>query len=173
MVFDGLYFLVLELVISWGCWYHLHPHMVYVSLFFLRVWDVCGLWARDYKRICVFWTMLEYGRSVWFFSQSNFSCKYQRLMLSFCLIIRCNHPHVVFTQMEYIMTLTIEESDEISHELLRILLSSVSKENQVITFFLPFQKCFLLEEVFSLIYLFIFVSFRMFRPFLGSWEREF
>lgn len=48
----------------------------------------------------------------------------------FLRTIRCNHPNTVFSQMEYIMTLIIGESDEISHELLIILLSSVRKENQ-------------------------------------------
>ncbi|KAK1360078.1 Armadillo-type fold [Heracleum sosnowskyi] len=46
----------------------------------------------------------------------------------FLSTIRYIHLPVVFRQMEYIMTLTIEESEEISEELLSILLSSVSKK---------------------------------------------
>ncbi|XP_024971623.1 uncharacterized protein LOC112510439 isoform X2 [Cynara cardunculus var. scolymus] len=44
--------------------------------------------------------------------------------------IRKNHPHTVFSDMETIMTLVIEESDEIATELLSLLLSHVRKENQ-------------------------------------------
>ncbi|KAL8099097.1 sister chromatid cohesion protein PDS5 homolog D isoform X2 [Apium graveolens] len=46
----------------------------------------------------------------------------------FLSTIRYIHLPVVFRQMEYIMTLTIEESEEISEELLSILLASVSKK---------------------------------------------
>ncbi|XP_075112733.1 sister chromatid cohesion protein PDS5 homolog D isoform X4 [Nicotiana tabacum] len=49
----------------------------------------------------------------------------------FLRIIRPDHPNVVFTSMEEIMTLLIEESDEISMELLQPLLDSVRKENQI------------------------------------------
>ncbi|XP_011073330.1 uncharacterized protein LOC105158314 [Sesamum indicum] len=44
--------------------------------------------------------------------------------------IRSNHPFLVFKYMEMIMTLVIEESDEISFELLRPLLASVKMDNQ-------------------------------------------
>lgn len=44
--------------------------------------------------------------------------------------IRKNHPHTVFSDMETIMTLVIEESDEIATELLSLLISHVRKENQ-------------------------------------------
>ncbi|OIT05085.1 dna mismatch repair protein msh6 [Nicotiana attenuata] len=49
----------------------------------------------------------------------------------FLTIIRPDHPNVVFKSMEEIMTLLIEESDEISMELLQPLLDSVRKENQI------------------------------------------
>ncbi|CAK9186825.1 unnamed protein product [Ilex paraguariensis] len=48
----------------------------------------------------------------------------------FLRIIRSNHPHAVFTDMETIMTMVIEESEEVSFDLLHPLLSSVKKENQ-------------------------------------------
>ncbi|KAK7831453.1 sister chromatid cohesion protein pds5 like protein b-b [Quercus suber] len=41
-----------------------------------------------------------------------------------------NHPHAVFSAMETIMTLVIDESEEISSDLLSPLLASVRKENQ-------------------------------------------
>nr|XP_048320328.1 sister chromatid cohesion protein PDS5 homolog C isoform X2 [Ziziphus jujuba var. spinosa] len=44
--------------------------------------------------------------------------------------IRSNHPHAVFSAMERIMILIVEESEEISLDLLRPLLSSVRKEDQ-------------------------------------------
>ncbi|XP_047265855.1 sister chromatid cohesion protein PDS5 homolog C isoform X4 [Capsicum annuum] len=46
-------------------------------------------------------------------------------------IIRPDHPNVVFTSMEVIMTQLIEESDEIKMELLQPLLDSLRKENQI------------------------------------------
>ncbi|XP_060168100.1 sister chromatid cohesion protein PDS5 homolog C isoform X2 [Lycium barbarum] len=46
-------------------------------------------------------------------------------------IIRPYHPHNVFTKMEEIMTQLIEDSDELSVELLWPLLDSVKKENQI------------------------------------------
>ncbi|XP_070033943.1 sister chromatid cohesion protein PDS5 homolog D-like isoform X4 [Nicotiana tomentosiformis] len=46
-------------------------------------------------------------------------------------IIRPYHPHNVFTKMEEIMTQLIEDSDELSVELLRPILDSVKKENQI------------------------------------------
>lgn len=44
--------------------------------------------------------------------------------------IRTNHPQSIFTDMENIMTLVIEESDEIASQLLSLLISHVRKENQ-------------------------------------------
>ncbi|CAN4088530.1 unnamed protein product [Withania somnifera] len=49
----------------------------------------------------------------------------------FLRIIRCDHPSVVFTSMEVIMILLIEESDEIKMELLQPLLDSLRKENKI------------------------------------------
>ncbi|KAF3450964.1 hypothetical protein FNV43_RR07053 [Rhamnella rubrinervis] len=48
----------------------------------------------------------------------------------FLRVIRFNHPHTVFSAMQKIMTLVIDESEEISLDLLSPLLSSVRKENQ-------------------------------------------
>ncbi|GMH14313.1 hypothetical protein Nepgr_016154 [Nepenthes gracilis] len=45
--------------------------------------------------------------------------------------IRPNHPHAVFLAMETIMTVIIDESEDISWELLKVLLSSVRKEHEV------------------------------------------
>ncbi|XP_062155021.1 sister chromatid cohesion protein PDS5 homolog C-like isoform X5 [Alnus glutinosa] len=49
---------------------------------------------------------------------------------NFLKIIRSNHPHAVFSAMEMIMTLIIDESEEISLDLLSPLLASVRKEYQ-------------------------------------------
>ncbi|XWS19147.1 hypothetical protein CRYUN_Cryun32bG0107100 [Craigia yunnanensis] len=46
--------------------------------------------------------------------------------------IRSNHPHTVFLAMESIMTLVLDESEDISWGLLSPLLASVMKENQKI-----------------------------------------
>ncbi|XP_024183429.1 uncharacterized protein LOC112188531 isoform X4 [Rosa chinensis] len=51
----------------------------------------------------------------------------------FLNIIQSNHPHAVFSDMQTIMTMVLDEiheSEEIPLELLKILLSSVRKENQ-------------------------------------------
>ncbi|KAK1434021.1 hypothetical protein QVD17_10939 [Tagetes erecta] len=45
--------------------------------------------------------------------------------------IRVNHPPMVFSAIETIMTLTVEESDEIASELLYLLITNVKKENQI------------------------------------------
>ncbi|KAL3375024.1 hypothetical protein AABB24_006496 [Solanum stoloniferum] len=49
----------------------------------------------------------------------------------FLRIIRADHPNNVFTSMEVIMILFIEESDEVNMELLQPLLDSLRKENQI------------------------------------------
>ena len=49
---------------------------------------------------------------------------------NFLKIIRSNHPHVVFSTMETNMTPVIDESEEISLDLLSSLFPSVRKENQ-------------------------------------------
>ena len=46
---------------------------------------------------------------------------------NFLKIIRSNHPHAVFLTMETIMTLVIDESEEISLDLSSFLLASVRK----------------------------------------------
>ncbi|CAI9780025.1 unnamed protein product [Fraxinus pennsylvanica] len=48
----------------------------------------------------------------------------------FFMTIRSNHPPSVFTHMETIMTLVIQESDEISFQLLSPLLASVTMKNK-------------------------------------------
>ncbi|XP_044484049.1 uncharacterized protein LOC123209987 isoform X2 [Mangifera indica] len=48
----------------------------------------------------------------------------------FLKYIRSDHPHAVFSSMETIMTLVIDESEEISWDLLNVLLASVRKEIQ-------------------------------------------
>lgn len=52
------------------------------------------------------------------------------LMFDAVFFSRLDHPNVVFTSMEVIMTLLIEESDEINMELLQPLLDSLRKKNQ-------------------------------------------
>ncbi|KAK9282272.1 hypothetical protein L1049_005186 [Liquidambar formosana] len=51
----------------------------------------------------------------------------------FLRAIRSNHPHAIFSDMEAIMCLVLEESEDISWELLCTLLESVKKENQNIS----------------------------------------
>ncbi|XP_022960039.1 uncharacterized protein LOC111460907 isoform X3 [Cucurbita moschata] len=52
------------------------------------------------------------------------------MIQSFLKIIRSNHPPAVFSAMEAIMTNVLDESEEISSDLLRPILVSVRKENQ-------------------------------------------
>ncbi|KAJ0536825.1 putative sister chromatid cohesion protein Pds5 [Helianthus annuus] len=47
--------------------------------------------------------------------------------------IRISHPHTVFSDVETIMTLIIEESDEVATELLSLLISHVKQENQFVS----------------------------------------
>lgn len=59
-------------------------------------------------------------------------------MASFFLTLRSSHPLAVFSDMEAIMTMVLQEiheCEEFPLELLKIILSSVRKENQVIIFF--------------------------------------
>lgn len=54
----------------------------------------------------------------------------------FLNIIQSNHPHAVFSDMQTIMTMVLDEiheSEEIPLDLLKILLSSVRKENQTVS----------------------------------------
>lgn len=48
-----------------------------------------------------------------------------------CAFIRSDHSRVVFSSMEMIMITIIDETEEVSADLLDILLASVKKENQV------------------------------------------
>ncbi|XP_076888777.1 uncharacterized protein LOC143539322 [Bidens hawaiensis] len=47
--------------------------------------------------------------------------------------IRIDHPRTVFSDIETIMSMIIEESDEISIELLSLLISRAKKENQMVS----------------------------------------
>ena len=82
---------------------------------------------------------------------------------------RSNHPHAVFSAMETIMTLVIDESEDISSDLLSPLLASVRKENQVVSF---------AEHLLPLIFLvnsdviYMVHCFRMFHLFRGNWGRK-
>lgn len=46
----------------------------------------------------------------------------------------CSQPDAILSDMERIMTLIVEESEEPSFELLTVLLKSVKRENQVAIF---------------------------------------
>ena len=46
---------------------------------------------------------------------------------------REHHPENVFSSMETIMTLVVEESEDISLDLLSPLLDSIKKDNEVVT----------------------------------------
>uniref|UniRef100_A0A2N9FW09 TATA-binding protein interacting (TIP20) domain-containing protein n=1 Tax=Fagus sylvatica TaxID=28930 RepID=A0A2N9FW09_FAGSY len=52
---------------------------------------------------------------------------------TFFKTISANHPHDVFSAMETIMTMVIDESDNISLDLLSPLLASVRKENETVS----------------------------------------
>ena len=52
---------------------------------------------------------------------------------TFFKTISANHPHDVFSAMETIMTIVIDESDNISLDLLSPLLASVRKENETVS----------------------------------------
>ncbi|KAI3727153.1 hypothetical protein L1987_66963 [Smallanthus sonchifolius] len=47
--------------------------------------------------------------------------------------VRINHPRTVFSDIETIMTLIVEESDEIASELLYLLLSHVRNEDRIVS----------------------------------------
>jgi hypothetical protein len=52
---------------------------------------------------------------------------------TFFKIISTNHPHNVFSAMETIMEMVIDESDDISLDLLSSLLAYVRKENEIVS----------------------------------------
>lgn len=82
--------------------------------------------------------------------QYKFSSAVIKLVLS-CLITRYIPLPVVFRQMEYIMTLTLEESEEISEEVLSSLLTSVSKKNEVWGFNIVLVFLFLIFNLYFII----------------------
>ncbi|KAL1205574.1 putative sister chromatid cohesion protein PDS5 [Cardamine amara subsp. amara] len=53
-----------------------------------------------------------------------------QMFRTFLKIIRSDHPQVVFSSMEIIMITIIDETEEVSTDLLDVLLASVRKENQ-------------------------------------------
>ncbi|KAG8656170.1 hypothetical protein MANES_04G103300v8 [Manihot esculenta] len=54
-----------------------------------------------------------------------------KMFQHFLKIIRSNHPHAVFLAMETVMTLIIDESEDVSVDLLTPLLASITKESQL------------------------------------------
>lgn len=58
------------------------------------------------------------------------------ILIYFLQILRSNHPPAVFSAMEAIMTNVLDESEEITSDLLSPILASVRKENWVFFFFL-------------------------------------
>ena len=52
---------------------------------------------------------------------------------TFFKTISANHPHDVFSAVETIMTMVIDESDNISLDLLSSLLARVRKENEIVS----------------------------------------
>ncbi|KAB2611541.1 hypothetical protein D8674_019573 [Pyrus ussuriensis x Pyrus communis] len=56
-----------------------------------------------------------------------------KMFQHFLKITQSNHPHSVFSAMETIMTMVLDESEEIPVDLVKALLSSVRKENQTVS----------------------------------------
>jgi hypothetical protein len=52
---------------------------------------------------------------------------------TFFKTISANYPHDVFSAMETIMTMVIDESDDISLDLLSLLLACVRKDNEIVS----------------------------------------
>lgn len=71
--------------------------------------------------------------------QNFFSSEIINLALS-CLITRYPHSSVVFTQSETIMTSILQEREEVSDELLSILLTSINRKKVVSGFM--YYLCF-------------------------------
>lgn len=88
------------------------------------------------------------------------------MLEQFLLKIRTNHPPTVLSAMETIMTLIIEESDEIAPELLSLLISHVKIEKKVLYF--PLINLFLFEFIHNNFIIYNYFTFRMFRLFLGN-----
>ncbi|KAK3188643.1 hypothetical protein Dsin_028204 [Dipteronia sinensis] len=64
------------------------------------------------------------------YNSENFSVHDSQMIVFFLLILRLDHPTDIYTAMEKTMTLVIDESEDVSWDLLSTLLSSVRKENQ-------------------------------------------
>ncbi|XP_068302902.1 sister chromatid cohesion protein PDS5 homolog D-like isoform X1 [Pyrus communis] len=58
-----------------------------------------------------------------------------KMFQHFLKLTQSNHPHSVFSAMETIMTMVLDESEEIPVDLVKALLSSVRKENQTVSHF--------------------------------------
>lgn len=57
----------------------------------------------------------------------------QELMSCYIATLRAYHPEIIFGSMETIMTLVIEESEDISTDLLAPLLATLRRNNKVNT----------------------------------------
>ena len=55
------------------------------------------------------------------------------MLQTFLKIIRSNHSPIVFLAMETIMTMVIDESEDIFLDLLSPLLASVRQENEIVS----------------------------------------
>ncbi|MCD7460680.1 hypothetical protein HAX54_044210 [Datura stramonium] len=90
--------------------------------------DVCG---RSYRKVVrILETVAKLRACVMLLDFQNDTLVIE-IFKVFLGIIRPYHPHNIFTRMKEIMTQLIEDSDELSVELLRPLLESVTIENQM------------------------------------------
>ena len=89
------------------------------------------------------------------------------------LTLRSDHPEEVFSAMETIMTLVMDESEYVLVEVVSPILATVRKDNKAIIIF-----CLILFSSWAFIFNFIiFIDmfcclFRMFHLFVGGWERK-
>lgn len=82
--------------------------------------------------------------------------------------LRDYHAHTVFASMVTIMTLVLEESEDISIELLSPILASVKRDNEV-CYYESLTTCSLLHS--CLLYVRHLFALRKFFLLLGGWER--
>lgn len=108
---------------------HTNAHVLFIVCVFNHMIIWYWLFSSDEntsQALSIFYSYLPY-----FFIFSWLQIPYIWTWYQFHLNFRVHHPEHVLSSMETIMALVIEESEDISMELLSPILASVKKDNEV------------------------------------------
>lgn len=88
-------------------------------------------WLVIYVKVLQLWSSFIFDFADILKLRAVFFCVYACVMISDVQIVRDYHPDHVFQSMETIMTLIIDESEDVSPDLLSPVLDSVKSDNKV------------------------------------------